>query len=191
MAEKSNPLATLQNTKLPLWVSLLLLILLLVVFAWKQIAVSSVERQMEEQAAQLETTKAAIKAEAAAALAQQSEAAHRLLGSSLAWAIRGELIRNNLDQIDQYLNELVKNERIKLAVLSNQEGKILVASDKKYQDTDFSQAFPATILETAEVTILETEGAVKLMVMPIMGLNNRLGTAVLSYTPEQLPAAGK
>lgn len=181
----------LQDTKLPLWISLLLVVLLIVMFVWKQAAVGQAEQRMQEQAQQLETEKAAIRAEAADMLAKNSEAAHQLLGTSLAWAIRGELIRNNLDQIDQYFNELVKNERIKLAVLSNQEGKILVASDKKYQDTEFGQAFPATLLETTEVTIQDTDGSVKLLVMPIMGLNNRLGTAVLSYTPEQLPASGK
>ncbi len=191
MAEKNNPLAMLQDTKLPLWISVFLLILLIVVLVWKQAAVSQVEQRMQEQTKQLEATKAAIQAEASNALNKHSEAAHRLLGTSLAWAIRGELIRNNLDQIDQYFNELVKNERIKIALLSGMDGKVLVASDKKYQGSEFGQIFPAALLEASEVTIQDTEGGVKLLVMPIMGLNNRLGTAVLSYMPEQLSPAGK
>jgi hypothetical protein len=181
----------LQDTKLPLWVSLLLVVLLIVAFVWKQAAVSQVEQQMQEQAQQLETAKAAIRAEAASALAQNSDAAHSLLGTSLSWAIRGELIRNNLDQIDQYFAELVKVERIKLAVLSDPAGKLLVSSDKKYQDGEFAQAFPAELLNEAGVAVRPGPDGTKLLVMPIMGLNARLGTAVISYTPEQLALGGK
>jgi hypothetical protein len=103
----------------------------------------------------------------------------------LAWAIRGELIRNNLDQIDQYFSQLVQVERIKLAVLSSQEGKMLVASDKKFQEGEFGQVFPAELLNEAQVSI-HPQGEDRLLVMPIMGLNTRLGTAVLRYTPETL-----
>jgi hypothetical protein len=189
--QKTSSLAVLQNTKLPLWVSLLLVLLVIVAFVWKQAAVSQVDKRMQEQAQQFETEKAAIRTQAADALAKNSDAAHQLLGTALSWAIRGELIRNNLDQIDQYFAELVKVERIKLAVLSNQDGKILVSSDKKYQDGEFGQAFPAELLNEAQVAIHPGPDGSKLIVMPIMGLNSRLGTAVVSYMPEQLEMGSK
>jgi hypothetical protein len=187
---KAGPLAALQNTKLPLWVSVLLLLLLIAVFAWKQIAVGNVESRAEEEKQQItqqaEADKTAQLAQSSRLLSQNSEAAHQLLGTVLSWAIRSELIRNNLDQIDQFFSELVKRERVKLAVLSNQDGKLLVASDKKFQNSEFGQVFPTDLLTEASISIHPGQNGEKLLVMPIMGLNNRLGTAVLSYMPEQM-----
>jgi len=185
-SQENSSLSKLMSIKLPLWVSLLLLIVLIIAFVWEQMIISNMEGQMQEQAQQLETSRAAIRSDAEKALAQNSDAAHSLLGATLSWAIRGELIRNNMDQIDQYFAELVKVERIKLAVLSDPSGKLLVSSDKKYQDGEFAQAFPAELLNEAQVSIRPGPDGSKLLVMPIMGLNTRMGTAVLSYTPETL-----
>lgn len=187
-SEKSNPIGMLQSIKLPLWVSVLLVLLLIVGFFWKQSAVANVEASMQEQNQQFQADKTALRAEAAAMLAQRSEAAHRQLGTALSWAIRGEMIRDNLDQIDQYFAELVKTENIKLAVLADTNGKVVVSSDNKFQDGEFSQAFPADLLAEAQVAIRDGQDGNKLLVMPVMGLNSRLGTAVVSYAPETMAA---
>ncbi|MEW6132066.1 MAG: hypothetical protein AB1591_02715 [Pseudomonadota bacterium] len=181
--KKSNPIGMLQSIKLPLWVSVLLVLLLIFGFFWKQAAVVDVEARMQEQSRLFEADKTALRAEAAAMLAQKSETAHRQLGTVLSWAIRSEMIRDNLDQIDQYFAELVKTENIKLAVLADTNGKLLVSSDKKFQDGEFSQVFPADLLAEAQVAIRDGQDGNKLLVIPVMGLNSRLGTAVVSYAP--------
>jgi hypothetical protein len=186
--QKKSPFSIL-TAKLPLWVSLVLLLIVALVFAWKQVALGRMESRFEEEKQQLteqyETGKSTLMRQASAALSKNSEAAHRLFGNALAWAIRGELIRNNLDQIDQYFSELVKVERIHLVALASQEGKVLVASDKKFQNAEFGQVFPAELLNETQVAI-HPQGDERLLVVPVMGLNTRLGTAVLRYTPESL-----
>jgi hypothetical protein len=186
--QEKSPFSIL-TAKLPLWVSLLLLLVAALIFAWKQVALDRMESRFEEEKQQLaeqyETGKSTLMRQAGAALSKNSEAAHRLFGNALAWAIRGELIRNNLDQIDQYFSELVKVERIHLVALASQEGKVLVASDKKLQNAEFGQIFPAELLNETQVSI-HPQGEDRLLVLPVMGLNTRLGTAVLRYTPETL-----
>jgi hypothetical protein len=186
--QEKSPFSVL-TTKLPLWVSLVLLLVVALIFAWKQVALGRMESRFEEEKQQLtqqyETGKSTLMRQAGAALSKNSEAAHRLFGNALAWAIRGELIRNNLDQIDQYFSELVKVERIHLVALASQEGKVLVASDKKLQNAEFGQIFPAELLNETQVSI-HPQGEDRLLVLPVMGLNTRLGTAVLRYTPETL-----
>ena len=138
----SSPLSKLQTIRLPLWVSLALLALLIGIFAWKQIAVGGAERRLAEERQALidktETDKAAFQRTAQDALARHSEDVHRLFGTALAWNIRSAMMRNNLDEIDQYFTALVKTERIQLVLLADPEGKVLLASDRKFLDGQFS-----------------------------------------------------
>ena len=181
----------LREIRLPLWVSLVLLVLLLVVFAWQRIAVGAAERRLavEKQALteQSAAAQAAFMAQAREALARHSEANHVLFGNALAWAVRGEMIRNNRDQIDQYFTELVRNERIRLVLLADVNGKILLASNRKLQEGTFADVFPAALLQEPQVTVQEGEGNEKRLVLPIQGLTARLGTVVVVYLPEALP----
>ena len=181
----------LREIRLPLWVSLVLLVLLLVVFAWQRIAVGAAERRLavEKQALteQSAAAQAAFMAQAREALARHSEANHALFGNALAWAVRGEMIRNNRDQIDQYFTELVRNERIRLVLLADVNGKILLASNRKLQEGNFADVFPAALLQEPQVTVQEGEGNEKRLVLPIQGLTARLGTVVVVYLPEALP----
>ena len=51
----------------------------------------------------------------------------------------------NLDQIDQYLTELVQMAGFQSAVLANPEDKVIVASDRKKRAENFSAIYPGRI----------------------------------------------
>jgi len=181
----TSTLVKLRTIKLPLWVSLALLALLIGVFAWKQIAVGAAERRLagERQALidKTEAERAAFQRTGQEALARHSEDAHRLFGTALAWNIRSAMMRNNLDEIDQYFTALVQNERIQFVLLADREGKVLLASDRKYLGGQFSDSFPAALLQQTGVTIHPAEGKERRMVLSIQGLNTQLGTVLLTY----------
>ncbi len=188
-SESPSLLSKLAKNRSPTWLALLLLILLALTFVWKQLAVGAAENRLEEErqtlTQQFEADKAAVLSQARQALAQNSEQAHRLLGQSLSWAVRGELIRNNLDQIDQYFQELVKTERIRLIVLVGGDGNILLSTDKKLQGSALAEVLPGNLLDATQVAIQPApEANEKFLVIPVMGLNTRLGTAILRYAPE-------
>lgn len=178
----------LRTTRVPLWTTVVLALAVLLVFAWKQIAVGAAERrlQADRQAltAQLAEERAALLARAREAVARTSEANHLMFGTALAWAVRGELIRGNHDQIDQYFNELVRNERIRVAVLAAADGKVLLASDRKLQGGLLAEHFPGDLAEAPAVTVRDGTDGEKLLVLPIQGLTARLGTVVLAYATE-------
>ncbi|THF65539.1 hypothetical protein E6C76_08130 [Pseudothauera nasutitermitis] len=177
-----SPLARLQEIKLPLWAGLALLVLVLLVFAWKSFAVAAVERNLANERQAVAEERAAIQNETAEALLRASDADHALFGTALAWAVRGEMIRNNLDQIDQYFNELVRAGRIQLVVLANQDGKILVSSDRALIDAPLPASLPAELLQVPDVTVQPAANAdERRIAIPIQGLNTRLGTVLLTY----------
>jgi hypothetical protein len=189
-SESTGGLGFLTRTRLPLWVSLLLVVLVIAAFAWKIVAVRQAEGRLEterqQMTAKMQADATALRQHAADLLARSSEADHLLFGNALAWAVRGELLRNNLDQIDQYFAQLVKTQGIQLVVLAGPDGKVLVASDKKYQGGAFGQLFPTDLLNAPQVAIQPGQGDQRLLVLPVMGLNNRLGTVVLRYQADKL-----
>jgi hypothetical protein len=186
-----SSLDKLRGMQLPLWVSVVLAVALALMFFWKQAAVSSAEKRLDAErqtlTAQLASEKSAVLAQARDAIARNSEAAHLMFGSALAWAVRGEMIRANLDQIDQFFDQLVRNERIRVVLLAGTDGKILLASDRKLQGSILAEHFPANLTEEAAVVVRPGEGLEKLLVLPIHGLSARLGTVVLAYLPETGP----
>lgn len=193
LPQKRHPLAVLQETRLPLWVSLLLALLLVIVFIWSRVAIGAAEARLEharqEMTGKFESDRSALLARMQDYATRLDDDAQQRFGMALAWAVRGELIRNNLDQVDQFFNEMARMERVVRVVLADQNGKMLLSSDKRYQGGDFTALYPAGLLGTPQVTVLAGADGRKRLVLPVMGLAARLGTVVIDYAPVTAPTA--
>jgi hypothetical protein len=190
LSNKFAPIADLQRKQLPSWSILVFLGLLLLMFVWKQIAVNQAESQLEKGQAELalqleQESKSLIKKAREYADSQYNKEEERF-GQVLAWAVRDQLIRNNLDQIDQYLSELVKMKDTERAVLINNDGKLLASTDKRLVTEDASNLYPQDVLDSQTITIKSDVAGKKLLVVPVMGLNARMGVIVISYNPPPL-----
>jgi len=177
----------LLRTKLPLWVSVALLVLLAAAVAWAFFAAGASERrlaaQQQELTQKLEIERATLLRESEEALMRQTRELETLFGAALAWSVRSAMLRNNLDEIDQYFGDLVRNPRIPLVLLADAEGKVLRATDRKFLATAFEASFPAELLTGTDVAVYPDEGRRKRIVLPIQGLTARLGTVLLLYSP--------
>lgn len=190
LGNKFAPIADLQHKQLPSWTLLVFLGVLLLVFIWKQIAVNQAESRLEKGQAQIEQQLEEKSRELVTKAREYADSQYKKeeerFGQVLAWAVRGELIRNNLDQIDQYLSELVKMKDTERVVLVSDEGKLLVSTDKKLITEEASNLYPKDILSLQSITVKSDVGGKKLLVVPVMGLNKRLATIIISYNPPSL-----
>jgi len=152
--------------------------LIVVLVVWKFIAVSKVESDMAKK---LENERVMIKQQAREYADTQYAREEERFGQVLSWAVRGELIRNNLDQIDQYLSEIVKMKDTERVVLINEEGQLLVSTDKRLEETKGTELFPKEILNLQKITIKSDVDGRKILVIPVMGLNKKIATVVVSY----------
>ena len=107
-------------------------------------------------------------------------------GQVLSWAVRGELIRHNLDQIDQYMNEIVRMKDTERVVLIGEEGQLLLSTDKRLEETKGTEIFPKEILNLQKITVKSDVDGRKLLVVPVMGLNKKIATLVVSYKLSKL-----
>lgn len=192
MSSESNEsiLSKLQNARLPLWITLVLAALLVFVFVSQRMVLSAAEARLAAETQRLTeqfaAEKSALLARANSAISGNSEAAHLLVGKTLSWAVRGEQIRGNLGEIDQFVGELVRNERVQQVLVVDRDGRISLASDRKLQGAAFSDHFPADLLGAPDVSVTDGGDGLKHLVMPIQGLNARLGSVLVVYRPEPL-----
>lgn len=182
--ENPTPVATDgldANRKIMLVLGAALVLVAAGMYVWKAAAVSALENKLAqtrteliEQASQLD--------------ARRSEEDLRLFSTPLSWAIRRELMASNLDQIDQYFTDLVQLKGFESAVLANVDGKVVVASDRKKLAETFSSLYPGSAyLQAKEIRVERTANGGLRSIIPIMGLNQQLGTLVLEYAAPAYP----
>jgi len=98
----------------------------------------------------------------------------QLVAKTFSWAIRGELIRGNKDQINQFFNEFIKTPgMIKLQLINSASSVIEISTDKKdegVRNVDYNNIKRQEIIS----------GLPKLkIVTPISGMNNQIAVFIL------------
>jgi len=101
------------------------------------------------------------------------------------WAIRAELIRGNEENAQQYIAQMVQDEKISQVMFIDEQQVIQMASDKKQENQPFDVSlFPENPLQYEDIVILEQTDGSLLLFSPIMGLERRLGTLMIRYHPQ-------
>ncbi len=183
LGNKFEIVAKFPTMQFPAWYGLVGLAVIIIVICWKQIAVGQVETDMAKQ---LVSEREVITNEARAYADQQYAQEEERFGQVLSWSVRSELIRGNLDQVSQYLNEVVKMKDTEMVVLISNEGELLVSTDKRFEDSDISEIYSDEVLKQERITLISNVNNKKLLIVPVMGLNNQLATIVVSYNPPAL-----
>jgi len=110
-----------------------------------------------------------------------------LMLKTFVWAVRAEILKNNYDQIDQYITQLIREPSILKVMLIDSKGTVLVSSDRKDQDQPFSDLFDDTLLFYDDAFTNYAEDGNMHLSAPIMSLNSRFGTLFVVYEPSALP----
>ena len=148
------------------------------IIAWLAVSKGVKVKQVEEAAA---TERATLLQRAAARHAATVRQSLTLLSVPLAWAIRREMMSENLDQVDQYVTDLVKQKGFERVVVAKIDGTVAVASDRKQLGIAFSSLYPERYLTAEQISAEETAPGKWLVVVPVMGLSARLGTVAIEY----------
>jgi len=184
-AAKQTWIGRLGRARLPLWIALVVVIALLAVLGWQRVAVNRADARLaaerETLSSQFQADRSALVSELKAKVEADADESKRQFGMALAWAVRGEMIRNNLDQVDQFFGEIIKLPHTERALLADSTGKVLVSTDRRYLGVALSMLVPVEATLAGEVAVRAGPNETKLLVIPIMGLNSRLGTVVVSY----------
>jgi hypothetical protein len=99
----------------------------------------------------------------------------------LSWAVRVALQDKDYREIALYFQQLVGFSRVRRAALVLTDGTVKVASDKKLEGKPAAEAFPgASLVDDGPIVRPQGDHLLEAIV-PIMGLNTRLGTLIVHY----------
>jgi len=111
----------------------------------------------------------------------------KVMITSLVWAVRSELVRENNEQVDQYFRQFVKTKAVQDVTLIDGTGKVQLSTNRKIEGSIWEADYLEQALTTDDVTIID-EGSDDLHIIgPIMSLNNRLGTLIVRYSRPKIP----
>lgn len=156
-----------------LYVILGLLVVIVVLFGWKWYAERSLRREFTDREQKFEIqVKSAMSAQASEML--------RLASVPLSWAVRASALKQDLDQVDDYFIQYVKEKHIQSLVFVGPDGVVLLATDKKLEGQPYTP-LDAPMLDGSSVRVLDDGEHDIVVVTPVMGYDSRLGTLVLTY----------
>jgi len=95
------------------------------------------------------------------------------------WAVRAELVRDDVEDIQEYMQRLVKRPRVRRALVARPDGTVVGAGDRKQRGLSIKSLVPKLPAESSSVQRVPLESGATLFVVPVMGLESRLGTLVL------------
>jgi Ca2+/Na+ antiporter len=96
--------------------------------------------------------------------------------SVFSWSIRSEMLRNNMENLNQLLTVFVQESNASLVQIVNPETRVVIlSSDKKYEGTEYSQEVnfeinhPVVVKDNQKISIIT----------PIMGFSKRIGVLIV------------
>lgn len=182
MSEARQSNRSNQN-KLFLYVIGALVLLLIIMWIWKGIAVRGVERQVEKERAELAAQRDELEQRLREESAQRIEETLRLMGVPLGWAVRTEAINDDYDQIEEYAARLIKEPRVERVVFVNSDGIVQMSTDRKLQGAPAS-GFYGDLASRNEIALHKEESGDYQLMAPILGYNSRLGSLIVTLSAD-------
>jgi hypothetical protein len=145
-------------------------------YLWKELSV----RKVINESAQREE---AVVAKTQLELSKRTEGFLQLTAIPFVWAIRSEMLRENMEQVDGYTRSFVQQPGVGFVAVANAAGKIVVATDKKWEGQPLTGLIAQEIVAVSSVQVLKGAAEESYQVVaPVMGYNSRLGTVLLSFS---------
>ncbi len=148
----------------------ILILLLFGVFFWALIKMHYMEKDFNTQKSEI-INKYELKFDSL------NVAKMELVSTVFSWAIRSELSRENMEQVNQFFLNFIKVPDVEKVQLVNYDSsKILISTDKK----DEGQAITDPKLFVSDtLRYYKTDSGHIKYITPIMGLNKRIGSLVI------------
>jgi isoprenylcysteine carboxyl methyltransferase (ICMT) family protein YpbQ len=163
---------------IPLLLTIVFLIILLLVNSSKRNELREVREQAAQEREQIVT-------QANQSITETNTYFLKTLMMPFSWAVRTALLAGNVEQVDQYLYQFVREQNFELILVADASGKIISTTNQKYKGETFASHFDQALL-AADSTLVSTGNQRSITVAsPVMGLNSRLGTIYAVYVPEE------
>ena len=155
------------------------LLLITILWVWKSIQIKNIKEQAAEERLQLNE-------KAKNLMRDLDESNLKTLAKPFVWAVRTEMLKNNVSQIALYINDIVKEPGFQKINIVNERGIVILSTDKKEEGSKSSMAGEGVGLSVENTQVTRLNDTIMTMSSPIMGFNSRLGTLLINYSSKHL-----
>ena len=170
-----RPKAYVSKRNTMLIAALVILALFAGLWIWKSVQISNIKKDSAER-------QQALKQRADEVLMEAEMKYMKLIAKPYVWAIRTEMMRGNIDAVNLYANDMVKEKNFQSIMVADDRGTIISSTDKKLEGKDFSSVGKSAYLTTDSTIIDQVNKSLLIVSSPVMGFNKRIGTLVFNYT---------
>ena len=158
----------------------LLLIGIIAVFIWKNIESNRYEDRIEAMELYYNDQIDSI-------VINENKAFLQKIMKPLVWAVRSEMIRENLEQVKDYMRQFVQAEemQVELVMVVNDQGQIIASTNQKLEGQQYSGEFSSALLGVDDITVKNYEGNKLIAAAPIVSFSAKIGTLVVIYQPNE------
>lgn len=156
--------------------AVVIIVLFAVLWAWKAIEIKKLKKDHVNR----ETL---LKQQATDLLGNADHRYLKLLAKPYVWAIRTEMMKGNIEAVNLYANDMVKEKHFQTITVVDEKGLVVSSTDKKLEGKVYSSIANATSLTTDSTFVTKAGNDVLNVTSPVMGFNERIGTLIFSYLP--------
>jgi len=144
---------------------------------WKSIQIKNIKKQAATEMQQLQE-------KAHLQIRQAHELHLKSLVKPFVWSVRTEMLKNNLSQVNLYVNEMVKEKNFHKIVITDEKGMVILSTNKKEEGAVYTSTGKLNHLAADTTSIKNINDSLMIMSSPVMGFNNRLGTLIVQYAAQ-------
>jgi hypothetical protein len=160
----------------PFWIAIGVLVLLLIAtYAWKVASVNRAEKNLAEAEHNWEEG-------ARHAILENTRSMLGLAAVPLGLASREDAMSRNYGLMQERFERLVREPGVERVLYATAGDSIVVSTDRSLVGRPVADAIPAQYARPIATNVVISEGAFQ-AVVPITGLNEKLGVVVLTYRP--------
>jgi hypothetical protein len=169
----AGPVSAARSNR-PFWIAIgVLALLLIVTYVWKVASVNRIEDRLAEQQAVWEEG-------ARHAVQQNTRSMLGLAAVPLGLSAREEALSRNYGLMQERFERLLREPGVERVLYATANDSIAVSTDRSLIGRPLSSAIPERYSRPVGTNVVFEEGAY-LAVVPITGLNERLGVVVLTF----------
>lgn len=146
---------------------------------WKAIEIKNLKQEHAKREALLQ--------QQAANLIRQADFRYlSLLAKPYAWAIRTEMMKGNIEAVNLYANDMVKEKNFQTITVADNKGIVISSTNKKLEGKPITSTEIAISLTSDSTIVKQSNNGTVSLTSPIMGFNKRIGTLFFNYMPPKV-----
>ena len=156
--------------------SAIVIVLFASLWIWKAVEISNLKKENEKK-------ESLLRQKATELLSRSDSRYLKLLAKPYVWAIRTEMMKGNIEAVNLYANDMVKEKSFQTITVVDDKGMVISSTNKKLEGKSYASVGNASYLSNDSTVVNKIDDPALEVSSPVMGFNKRIGTLIFNYMP--------